>query len=69
MPSPKASLLGAILVRSARLPLKVLDDALQRQKQNGERLGAILLEMEAITEAQLQEALEQQAAMRRRGDA
>jgi hypothetical protein len=63
--SRQTSLLGAILVRSAGLPLSVLQKALDEQKRDpGLRLGEILLAMRAIDAAQLAEALERQKAMR-----
>ena len=62
---PEDLRLGAILVRSAGLPLKTLQEALDRQKKSGEKLGAILCEMSAITADQLQHALELQAKLTR----
>jgi len=60
------SLLGAILVRSAGLPLKLLQQALDRQKdQPGQRLGEILIDMSAIDDAQLTAALARQQEMRK----
>jgi hypothetical protein len=58
---PQDSLLGQILVRQAGLPLALLQQALDTQKnRGGGRLGEILLEMHAITEEQLTAALVEQ---------
>jgi hypothetical protein len=55
----KSSLLGAILVRTANLSLQALQAALDRQRagQESVKLGQILLEMELITEEELERAL------------
>ena len=54
--------LGAILVRSVGLPLRTLQEALDRQRLDPDRLvGEILLEMGAIDAAQLEDALAAQA--------
>lgn len=64
--SRHVSLLGAILVRSAGLPLRTLQDALDRQKKEpGLRLGEILLAMRVIDAAQLASALQKQEELRR----
>ena len=64
-PLPQDALLGAILVRTAGLPLDTLDQALASQAQSGAKLGAILREMNAITAGQLLRALEVQSQLRR----
>ncbi len=64
--SRRVSLLGAILVRSAGLSLRVLQDALDRQKAEPNlKLGEILLSMRVIDAAQLVAALEEQKKLRR----
>ncbi len=67
-PLPQGALLGAILVRTAGLPLDTLNQALARQEESGAKLGAILREMKAITAGQLLRALEIQSQLRSGGD-
>ena len=60
------TLLGAILVRTAKLPLKTLQEALEEQKRSKKRLGDILMAAGAITREQLALALEIQREKRGR---
>jgi general secretion pathway protein E len=57
---PAEMLLGQILVRQMGLALAVLQQALDTQKQQGGKLGEILLRMKAVTEPQLTAALVEQ---------
>lgn len=52
-----STLLGAILVRRAGLPLARLQEALDRQRAEGGLLGEILIEMGLVSSAQVAEAL------------
>ncbi len=49
--------LGSILEEQGRLSPEVLEEALEAQKGNGERLGQILIQQKNITEAELLEAI------------
>jgi type IV pilus assembly protein PilB len=59
LPSP-TGLLGEILVAEGSLTQAALDEALVRQPGSGERLGALLLQSELITQEQLTAALASQ---------
>jgi hypothetical protein len=63
-PQVDETYLGAILVRQARVPLRVLQAALDLQAHSGGKIGEILLAARAITEDQLADALAKQAALR-----
>ena len=49
--------LGSVLEEMGRLNPEVLEEALEAQAENGERLGQILIQQKKITEAELLEAL------------
>jgi type IV pilus assembly protein PilB len=57
-------LLGEILVASKTIDQEQLDAALELQKESRERLGTVLVQTEAITPAQLTEALASQYGLR-----
>ena len=59
-----SSLLGGILVRDAGLSLRDLQGALDHQRDAGGLLGEILVERGLVTESDVREALERQAALR-----
>jgi hypothetical protein len=58
------TMVGAILVLTAELSLKTLQDALDRQKRDGGMLGEILVAMDAVTEEELELALRLQRMRR-----
>ena len=52
--------IGDILVEDGRISEETLQSALQEQKRTGEKLGKVLVDMEAVTEEQLLESLSNQ---------
>ena len=56
-------LLGELLVRDGVLAAAALDDALVRQPEGGQRLGALLTELGLITERDLARALAEQVGL------